>query len=306
MIKKKSIFKMLLLSLFLAMAMPGIYGNSMNTVNAKTALNKKKVSIKYGKTATLKVKDAKKRVKWSTSNASIVKIKKTSGSKKQNAVVQGVGKGRAVITAKIGAKKLKATVNVKHTHSYTYPATCTSPAKCRCGATYGPALGHAWAGATCQTAARCSRCGAVGSKAAHVLDTQGYCMTEGCVKHDVLFWLDDEELGTRAGCVWLNLVNSGRQTLQIGDDASQGKGTLFLDDVSGAGRTVYLVNRNTGKYDNFMYANPGIKGMIQFHNGEDSLISGSAHLQFYFWYGNKRYYANVTRDVRNWTYIEVN
>ena len=46
-----------------------------------------------------------------------------------------------------------------HTHDFTYsPATCTSPAKCSCGATSGNPLGHQWISATCKAPKTCNRC----------------------------------------------------------------------------------------------------------------------------------------------------
>ena len=69
-----------------------------------------------------------------------------------------------------------------HTHDFTYsPATCTSPAKCSCGATSGNALGHQWAAATCQSPKKCTRtgCGATEGTAdpnAHVdTNNDGKC-----------------------------------------------------------------------------------------------------------------------------------
>lgn len=79
---------------------------------AKTKLNKKKITIKVGKTKKLKIKNLKgKKVKWKTSNKSVVKIKKT----KKKTVVQLKGKkaGTATITARIGKKKYKCKVTVK-------------------------------------------------------------------------------------------------------------------------------------------------------------------------------------------------
>ena len=79
---------------------------------AKTKLNKKKITIKVGKTKKLKIKNLKgKKVKWKTSNKSVVKIKKT----KKKTVVQLKGKkaGTATVTAKIGKKKYKCKVTVK-------------------------------------------------------------------------------------------------------------------------------------------------------------------------------------------------
>ena len=79
---------------------------------AKPKLNKKKITIKVGKTKKLKIKNLKgKKVKWKTSNKSVVKIKKT----KKKTVVQLKGKkaGTATITAKVGKKKFKCKVTVK-------------------------------------------------------------------------------------------------------------------------------------------------------------------------------------------------
>lgn len=81
---------------------------------AKPKLNKKKITIKVGKTKKLKIKNLKgKKVKWKTSNKSVVKIKKT----KKKTVVQLKGKkaGTATITAKVGKKKYKCKVTVKAT-----------------------------------------------------------------------------------------------------------------------------------------------------------------------------------------------
>ena len=48
------------------------------------------------------------------------------------------------------------------------PATCTSPAKCSCGATVGDKLGHYYDNATCTEAKTCNRCGATeGSPIGH-------------------------------------------------------------------------------------------------------------------------------------------
>lgn len=54
----------------------------------------------------------------------------------------------------------QTTANNTPSHVCSYsPATCTSPAKCSCGATVGNELGHYYNKATCTEAAKCSRCG---------------------------------------------------------------------------------------------------------------------------------------------------
>ena len=79
---------------------------------AKTKLNKKKITIKVGKTKKLKIKNLKgKKVKWKTSNKSVVKIKKTG--KKTVVKLKGKKAGTATITAKVGKKKYKCKVTVK-------------------------------------------------------------------------------------------------------------------------------------------------------------------------------------------------
>lgn len=87
-----------------------------NTASAATKaakLSKSKASVTVGKTVKLSVKNATKKVKWSTSNKKIAKVSKTSGKKKATAVIKGVKAGTATITAKVGNKKLKCKVTVK-------------------------------------------------------------------------------------------------------------------------------------------------------------------------------------------------
>ena len=77
----------------------------------KTKLNKKKITVKVGKTKKLKVKNLKgKKVKWKTSNKKVVKIKKTK--KKTVVKLKGKKAGTATVTAKVGKKIFKCTVVV--------------------------------------------------------------------------------------------------------------------------------------------------------------------------------------------------
>lgn len=70
------------------------------------ALNKKKVTLDEGKSTTLKVKNYKGKIKWSSS-------KKTVATVTQKGKVTAKKKGKATITAKAGKKKLKCVVTVK-------------------------------------------------------------------------------------------------------------------------------------------------------------------------------------------------
>ncbi len=76
-------------------------------------LNKSSKSLTAGKTFTLKVSNAKKTVKWSTSNSKVAKVTTTSNKNKCKAVIKALKKGNATITAKIGKKKIKCKITVK-------------------------------------------------------------------------------------------------------------------------------------------------------------------------------------------------
>ncbi len=73
---------------------------------AKVKLNKTKLSMNVGKTASLKLKNNKKKVKWSSSNKKVAKVS-------AKGKVKGLKKGKATITAKVGKKKYKCKVTVK-------------------------------------------------------------------------------------------------------------------------------------------------------------------------------------------------
>lgn len=158
--EKRRVFRKVLAVFFAAvMALASALPSPMEVRAAGTIKSK---TVKAGKTVTLKVKKTSKKVKWSVNKPSIAKIVKTKGRKKETAVVKGLKVGKAVVTARIGKKKQSVTITVKtsHVHSYTTPATCTEPAKCSCGRTFGTPLGHQMAPATCQSPQKCIRCGA--------------------------------------------------------------------------------------------------------------------------------------------------
>lgn len=78
-------------------------------------LNKKKVTLQLDskKKVTLKLKNATKKVNWKTSDKKIAAVKKVSGKKKSQAVIQAKGEGTCNIIAKIGKKKFACKVTVK-------------------------------------------------------------------------------------------------------------------------------------------------------------------------------------------------
>ena len=87
---------------------------------AKPKLSKNTITLKVKKTATIKVKNANKKVKWSTTNKKIATIKKTKGKYRQTVTIKaGKKKGTCYIKAKIGNKTLKCKIKVKKTKTGT-------------------------------------------------------------------------------------------------------------------------------------------------------------------------------------------
>lgn len=81
-------------------------GFSSMQAEAAPKLNKKKVTLTVGKTAKLKVKGTKKKVKWSSSKKSVCTVNKSG-------TIKGIKKGTATIKAKVAKKTLKCKVTVK-------------------------------------------------------------------------------------------------------------------------------------------------------------------------------------------------
>ena len=86
-------------------------------------LNKSKLTLTVGKTAKLKVKNTKKKIKWSSSKKSVATVTKKGKVKAKKA-------GKTTITAKVGKKKLKCKVTVtakkSNTKATPKPATNTT------------------------------------------------------------------------------------------------------------------------------------------------------------------------------------
>ena len=93
----------LLLALALVLT---IDGGTVAAGKNKAKLNKKNLTLYVGKTAKLKVKNNKKKVKWFSSKKKVASVTKKGKVTAKKA-------GKAVITAKIGKKKLKCRVTVK-------------------------------------------------------------------------------------------------------------------------------------------------------------------------------------------------
>lgn len=81
------------------------------TASAAPKLSQRKVSLTVGQKITLRVKNrGKKKVKWSSSNKKVAIVS-------SKGVVKAKKKGSAIITAKVGSRKLKCKVTVKKASS---------------------------------------------------------------------------------------------------------------------------------------------------------------------------------------------
>jgi hypothetical protein len=121
--KKLSIKKLvsaLALSMSLALTIPSVLPvvSTMATVEAATTatLSQQSATLRAGEVIKLKVANkGKKSVKWTTNKSKIATVK--------NGLITAVGKGSAVITAKVGNKKLKCNITVtNNSYSFDVPA----------------------------------------------------------------------------------------------------------------------------------------------------------------------------------------
>ncbi len=255
-------WRILILAVVFMFAVPvaGLVQEPIQAEAAAPKLNKKKASVKEGKTITLTVKNPTAKVKWSSSNSQVVKIMKKSGAKSSKVTLKGMKKGTSTITAKVGKKKLKAKVTVKHVHRFV-PATCTKPETCTtCGATRGSYLGHDKVDATCQAGAYCKRCKA---KLSDVLPhdyRSGYCTMCGKLDlpHFVSFSLPDAGLSSSP---FYHIEVSVKKSesyalLEIGHPGVPGDATGILTG-SGIGRRSVLLE-NYDYYEEEFYLINGL------------------------------------------------
>ena len=107
---KPSYSKQKIVSVIVALALVfvAIGGNGSQAAKKAIKLNKSSVTIKKGKSITLKATTSKKKakIKWSTSNKKVATVT-------QKGKVTGKKPGKAIITAKIKGTSKKATCRVK-------------------------------------------------------------------------------------------------------------------------------------------------------------------------------------------------
>lgn len=100
-LKKNIVLGFIMLLIFM-----GVVGSSAVSVKAATKLNKESITLNVGELSKLKVKGNSRKVKWSSSKASVAKV--TS-----KGLVIARKKGTAKIVAKVGSKKYVCKVKVK-------------------------------------------------------------------------------------------------------------------------------------------------------------------------------------------------
>ncbi len=103
--KKRNVLGRVGIIVLVAMVL-SVIGIFSVSASAKMKINKKKATIYVGKTVKLKVKNANKKVKWSSTKKSVATVSKKGK-------VKGKKTGKATIIAKVGKKKFKCKVTVK-------------------------------------------------------------------------------------------------------------------------------------------------------------------------------------------------
>jgi endoglucanase Acf2 len=92
-------------------ASPEMHVKAANAVNA-ASISVKKKNVQVGKKITLKINNAKQKVKWSVSNKKAMKVVKVSGKKNQKATFLAKKVQKVMVTAKVGKKKVKYSIDI--------------------------------------------------------------------------------------------------------------------------------------------------------------------------------------------------
>ncbi len=106
--KGKSIIKILISFLVVFVLACGAFSGAHEAQAASAKLNRNSATIWVGDTVKLKVKNTKKKVKWTSSKKSVATVS-------AKGTVKAKGAGKAVITAKVGSKKYKCKITVRKT-----------------------------------------------------------------------------------------------------------------------------------------------------------------------------------------------
>ena len=116
--KKISAIRKPALSIILILALTVTLTPSYPLARQKVTLNKTKAVLTVGETIQLKLKNNKKKIKWSSSRKKVATVSKTGKVKAKK-------KGKAVITAKVNKKKYKCRITVKAKKDVTKQVTPT-------------------------------------------------------------------------------------------------------------------------------------------------------------------------------------
>ncbi len=100
-------FRYVLAAVLLALTL--IPAGAVQAKAAAPKLSAKSMTLSIGQKKTLTVKNAKKKVKWTTSKSSVATV---SSKGKTKGTIKAVGAGTAKITASVSGKKLRCTVKV--------------------------------------------------------------------------------------------------------------------------------------------------------------------------------------------------
>lgn len=106
--KHKRILNYSIFLFILSVLLSTVFGNIITTNAASAKLSKKSATLWVGDSIKLSVKKSNKKVKWSSNNKSVATVSQKGNVKAKKA-------GKAIITAKIGKKKLKCNITVKKT-----------------------------------------------------------------------------------------------------------------------------------------------------------------------------------------------
>lgn len=111
--------RMLCLLMMFAMILSTVDSIDSQAKKKTPKLNKKNLTLMVGKSAKLKVKNTKKKVKWTSSKKSVASVSKKGKVKAKKA-------GKTTITAKVAGKKLKCKVTVKKKKTVNPSAKATA------------------------------------------------------------------------------------------------------------------------------------------------------------------------------------
>lgn len=110
---KKKLVIILILSMLMTSFDMRIADVSAKGNSRKVSLSKKNVTMYAGAKKTLKLKNAKKKVKWTVKNKKIAKISVKKGKYNNSITIRGVKAGKTKIVAKYGKKKYTIKIVVK-------------------------------------------------------------------------------------------------------------------------------------------------------------------------------------------------